>query len=196
MDISIDDVKELREQTGVSIMQCRKALEEAQGDKETALTLLKKKSAAAAEKKSDRTLGAGAVQAYIHNNGTVGSMVELLCETDFVGRNEEFVELARNIAMHIAATAPEYGSPEDVTEQEREEVKKALLAEDDMEGKDEQLKEKILSGKLDAYFTERTLLDQPYIKDPEKTIRDLITESVQKFGERVELGRFSRFAIA
>lgn len=196
MDISIDDVKELREKTGVSIMQCRKALEEAGGDKEKAFVLLKKKSAAAAEKKSDRTLGAGTVAAYIHNNGTVGAMVELLSETDFVGRNEEFVALARDIAMHVAATNPQYVSADDISDKDREEVKEALLAEDSLEGKDENLKEKILSGKLDAYFKERTLLDQPFIKNPDVTIRDLITEAVQKFGERVELGRFSRFAIA
>lgn len=195
MAISTDDIKELREMTGVSIMQCRKALEEAGGDKEKAIVLLKKHSAAAAAKKSDRTLGAGTVASYIHNTGTVGTMIELLSETDFVGKNAEFVGLARDIAMHAAATAPEYVSPKDISEQEQDKVRAAFLESDELKGKPEDIQKKIVEGKLATYFKEKTLTEQPFIKNPEVTIGELIAQATQKFGERIEIGRFERFVI-
>jgi elongation factor Ts len=154
MTVSAADIKQLRDRTGVSMMQCREALEEAGGDMDRAIEILHSKGAAVAAKKSDRELGSGAVQSYIHGHGAVGSLVELLCETDFVAKNEEFQQLAKDIAMQVAATDDE-----------------------------------ILSGGNDV------LLAQPSIKDPSKTIAQLIEAAVQKFGERTQLGRFVKFAL-
>lgn len=148
--ITTEQIKALREETGLSIMQCRQALEEAQGDKTKALSLLKSKGAEIASKKSDRNLGAGVVASYIHAGDSVGAMVELLCETDFVAKNPEFKSTAREIAMHIAAMKPEN------TEE---------------------------------------LLAQPFIKGPSETIGDMINKTIQKFGERTEIGNFVRFSI-
>jgi len=191
--ISTDQVKELREKTGVSVMQCRKALEETQGDMEKALILLRKKSAEIAEKKTDRTFGAGAIASYVHGKGTIGSMVELLSETDFVSNNPDFQTLARDIAMHVAASNPEFVSWNDVTEDMKAKVREAFMTE--VKGKPENIKEKILEGKLKSYFGERVLLEQPFVKNPEVTIQDLIQSAVQKFGERIEVGRIVRLSI-
>jgi len=192
--VTTDQIKELRDKTGVSVMQCKKALDEAGGDMEKALDILQKKSKEAAAKKADRDLGAGVVEAYIHNNKNVGAMVILSCETDFVANNEEFQKLAYDIAMHITASAPEFLSEKDISE---EEIKKAKdVFKDDVDtSKPADIQEKILQGKLDSYFKERTLLNQPFIKNPDKTIKDLIDEAVQKFGERTEISRFERFSI-
>ncbi len=192
-DINIEQVKRLRDETGISVMQCQKALEETAGDFEKAVIVLRKKGAEVAAKKSDRNLGAGAVASYIHAGGNVGSMVELFCETDFVSGNEEFKKIAYDIAMHVAASNPEYLSVNDITENDKEKAKEVFLKE--VEGKPEEMKEKILSGKLDAYFGERVLLNQPFIKNSEQTIKNLIDGATQKFGERVEIGRFVRFSI-
>jgi elongation factor Ts len=191
--ISLDQVKELRDETGISVMQCRKALEDAGGDKEKALILLRKKGAEISAKKSDRSLGAGIVSAYIHSNGLIGSMVELACETDFVAKNEEFVKLAHDIAMQISATNPEFRTMDEIVETDKAKAKEIFAEE--VVGKPEELKEKILQGKLDAYFKERVLLDQPFIKNQDLTIRQLIDGFVQKFGERIEVSRFSRFNV-
>lgn len=191
--ISLDQVKELRDETGISVMQCRKALEDAGGDKEKALILLRKKGAEISAKKSDRSLGAGIVSAYIHSNGLIGSMVELACETDFVAKNEEFVKLAHDIAMQISATNPEFRTMDEIVETDKTKAKEIFAEE--VVGKPEELKEKILQGKLDAYFKERVLLDQPFIKNQDLTIRQLIDGFVQKFGERIEVSRFSRFTV-
>ena len=192
--VSTDQVKELRAQTGISVMQCKKALEEADGDMEKALVILRKASSKAADKKSDRDLGAGVISSYIHGEGSVGTMVELSCETDFVSKNEEFRALAYEIAMHIAASNPEYITRTEVQDADLEKAKEVFMKE--VEDKPEDLQEKILSGKLDAYFNEKILLEQPYIKDDSKTIGDLIKEAVQKFGERTEIRRFARFSIS
>ncbi|MCI5108477.1 MAG: elongation factor Ts [Candidatus Pacebacteria bacterium] len=193
MAITTEQIKELRDATGVSVMQCKKALEEVEGDMEKAMIALQKQSKQAASKKADRNLGSGTIASYIHAGGSVGTLVELACETDFVAKNEEFQKLAYDIAMHVAATAPEYLKKEDVTEEAQEKVKEVFAK--DVEGKPDNLKEQILKGKLEAYFDEKVLLNQSYIKDPEKTINDLIEAGVQKFGERIELVRFVRFAI-
>lgn len=193
MDISTEKVKELRDKTGVSIMQCRKALEETNGDIEKAIVVLRKKSGDVAAKKSDRTLKSGVVTSYIHNTNTVGVMVELACETDFVAGNEEFKMLARDIAMHVAATNPEFLKMEDITEDAKKVATEVFAKE--VEGKPENIKEKILQGKLDTYFGERVLLKQPYIKNPEITIEQFISQAVQKFGEKMELVRFVRYAV-
>jgi len=191
--ISLEQVKALRDKTGISVMQCRKALEDAGGDEEKALILLRKKGAEISAKKSDRELGAGVVSAYIHSNGLIGSMVELACETDFVAKNEEFVKLAHDIAMQISATNPEFRTMEEIVESDKTKAKEIFAEE--VVGKPEELKEKILQGKLDAYFKERVLLDQPFIKNQDLTIRQLIDGYVQKFGERIEVSKFSRFSV-
>jgi elongation factor Ts len=192
MAITTEDIKKLRDETGVSVMQCKKALEEADGDMEKARIILRKQSGAAAAKKAGRSLGAGRVQAYIHAGGTVGAMVLLSSETDFVSKNEEFRQLAYAIAMQVAATNPEYLRREDVPA-EAEATARSVF-EGEVAGKPADLQEKILSGKLDAYFRDKILLTQPYIKDPERTIEQLIEEAIQKFGERIEISQFVRFA--
>jgi len=191
--VSIEQIKQLREQTGVSIMECKKALEEAEGDAKKALILLRKRAGAATQKKGDRALGAGVVEAYIHNTKEVGAMVILSCETDFVAKNEAFGTLARELAMQITATGPSYARRENIDKDER-----ATLAESferEAKGKPDDVKQKIVEGKFDAYFKEAALLEQPYIKDNERTVRDLIDEAVQKFGERIEVTRFVRFSL-
>src|SRR5690606_12520778 len=141
----------------------------------------------------DRTLAAGTIQAYIHSTGTSGVMVELACETDFVGKNEEFKKLAYDIAMHVAAMKPEFLKKEDITPEAR--ALAASVFEKEVEGKPADMKEKILAGKIDAYFADRVLLDQPFIKNPDLTVGGLISEAVQKFGEKTELVRFVRYEL-
>lgn len=191
MDISLDTVKLLRDKTGVSIMQCRKALEEAEGDMDKAEVILKKRSGAAADKKADRELAAGAIGTYVHD-GVVGAMVLLSSETDFVSKNEEFAELARAIAMHVAGMNPAFLSSEEISE----EAKNAAMSvfTEEVKDKPEEMREKILAGKMSSYFKDSVLLDQPYIRDDAKTIRDLLNEATQKFGERVEISKFARFS--
>ena len=162
-EITTELVKELRDKTGVSVMQCKKALDETGGDMEKATALLLSKSAEIADKKGDRALGAGAISAYIHSTGTIGVMVELLCETDFVAKNEEFKALARDIAMHASATDPKFLKADDA-------------------GADTE--------------PESVLLTQPFIKNPEVTITNLVQQATQKFGEKIEVSRFVRFSIA
>jgi elongation factor Ts len=192
MNIKTELVKQLRDETGVSVMQCQKALIEAEGDIEKARVILRKKGAESVAKKSDRTLGAGAIAAYVHSTGTVGTLVELACETDFVGKNPDFKALAYDIAMHIAATNPRYLKSDEVKEEDKKTAIDVFAKE--VEGKPEAMKEKILQGKLDAYFKEQVLLEQAFIKNPDLTIKNLIEQATQKFGEKVELQRYTRFA--
>ena len=194
MEITTEAVKQLRDKTGVSIMQCKKALEEASGDMEKATVVLLKKSADIAVKKGDRTLGSGVIGAYVHNTGRVGTMVELMCETDFVANNEEFKKLAYDIAMHASATNPQFLKMEDIDEHSNELAKEMFAKE--VEGKPEDMKAKILEGKLASYWSERVLLDQPFIKNPDLKIRNLIESAIQKFGEKIELSRFTRYSIS
>ena len=190
---STELIKQLRDETGVSIMQCKKALEEAGGDIEKAKVALRKISAQVAAKKSDRELGSGVVQAYIHAGNSVGAMVLLSCETDFVAKNEEFVKLAYDIAMHAAATAPEFVSREEVTA-EATTAAKAVFEEEAAE-KPEEMREKIVQGKLDTFLKEKVLVDQAFIKNPDTTVQGLLDEAAQKFGERVEIAQVGRFAV-
>ncbi len=192
-EITTEQIKELRDKTGISIMQCKKALEEAGGDMEKAIILLSKKSKQIAEKKSDRTLGAGIVSSYIHAGGSAGSMIELLCETDFVAKNEDFQALAYDIAMQVTATAPQFLKKEEISEEAR--TKATEVFQKEVEDKPEEMREKILQGKLDAHFKNSVLLEQEFIKDPSKTITTLIEEGTQKFGEKIEIGNFTRFSI-
>jgi len=193
MAITTEQIKELRDQTGVSVMQCKKALEEAGGDAEKALVILRKKSGDIAAKKGDRTFGAGTIQAYIHANGTVGALVELDCETDFVANNDSFKTIARDIAMHVTATNPKFLTKDEITEADMKVAKEVFAAE--VKGKPAAMQEKILQGKLDTYFAEMVLMNQPFIKDPSLTIQTLVDQAVQKFGEKMAVGRFKRFKI-
>lgn len=192
-EISTELVKELRDRTGISIMQCKKALEEAGGDIEKAIVILRKKSGELSAKKGDRTFKAGTIQAYIHSNGLVGTIVELNCESDFVSNNDEFKALARDIAMHATATNPKFVSMNDVSEADKQTAQGAFEAE--VKGKPEAVRKQILEGKLNAYFGEMVLMNQPFIKNPELTIQGLIDAAVQKFGEKMAVSRFSRFKV-
>jgi elongation factor Ts len=189
---SMADIKTLRDETGVSIMQCKKALEEAGGDIEKAKVLLRKISAQVADKKSGRDLGAGTVGVYLHQGGSVAGVVVLSCETDFVAKNEEFKALAYDIAMHVAAMAPEFTTREDVKEEDLA-AARAVFAEE-VADKPAEMQEKILEGKLDAYLKEKVLMEQPFVKDGDKTVGELVKEATQKFGERVELTESNRFS--
>ncbi len=192
MAITMEQIKDLREKTGISVMQCRKALEDAGGDMEKAIVILQKKGAEASAKKADRVLKSSRVVSYIHGVGTVGVLVDLASESDFVSKHEEFQKLAYDIAMQIAATNPQFIRKADINEEEKNKVKNALMGE--VEGKPEAMKEKILEGKLDAFFKEKILMEQEFIKDPSKTITALIDSAVQKFGEKIEIIKFVRFA--
>ncbi|MFA7252261.1 MAG: elongation factor Ts [Candidatus Paceibacterota bacterium] len=193
MVITTEQIKELRDTTGLSIMQCKKALEETAGDMGKAIILLQKKGAGIAAKKADRNLGAGKVAAYVHSTGNIASLVELLCETDFVAKNEEFGALAYNIAMQIAATNPQYLKMADIPAEARAQAEEVFAKE--VEGKPADMKAKILEGKINAYFKDKVLLEQEYIKNPEVTINGLIESFIQKFGERTEIGRFIRIGV-
>ena len=193
MNITSDQIKALREKTGISVMQCKKALEEAEGDEAKAMILLKKKGAEQAAKKADREFGAGVVEAYIHSNGLVGSIVELASETDFVSNNAEFKVLAKDIAMQITATAPEFLKQTDIDEATASKAKEVFAEE--AKDKPADLQEKIIQGKMDSYFKDQVLLNQDFIKNPEITIQTMLDNAMQKFGERIEIIRFKRFEI-
>ncbi len=188
-------VKELREKTGAGIMDCKKALQEAGGDMEKAIDILKKKGIAKAEKKATRVAKEGLVGAYIHMGGKIGVLVEVNCETDFVARTDEFQQLVKDIAMQIAAMNPKYISREDVPEDvlERE---KAIYREQALEaGKPEHVVDRIVEGKLNKFFEEVCLLEQNFIKDDSKKVKDLITEAIAKLGENIRVSRFVRFQV-
>ena len=194
-EITTQMIKELREKTGAGIVDCKKALQEAGGDIEKAVEILRKKGAAKAAKKAERATAEGIVVSYIHAGGKVGALVELNCETDFVARTEDFKALGHEIAMQVAAMAPEYVSREDVpaeiVEKEKEVLKEQALAE----GKPEHIVEKIVEGRLSKFFSEKCLLEQPWIKDDSKTIRDLLTDCITKLGENIKVRRFCRFEV-
>ncbi|NDB59107.1 elongation factor Ts [bacterium] len=195
--ITTEQIKELRDSTGISVMQCKKALEEAGGDIEKARVILRKKSGEIAAKKSDRTFGAGIVQAYVHSTGRVATLVELVCETDFVSGNEEFKALARDIAMHVTASNPKFLNKDEITDADKNTAKEVFLKEIADSGKKvpKEMEEKILEGKLATYFGEMVLLNQPFIKNPDLTIEALILAAGQKFGEKIAIARFNRFAV-
>lgn len=191
--ITTEQIKELRDSTGISVMQCKKALEEAGGDIEKARVILRKKSGEIAAKKSDRTFGAGVVQSYVHSTGRVAAMVELVCETDFVSGNEEFKALARDIAMHITASNPKFVSMDEIKEEDKAVAKEVFMKE--IEGKPKEMQDKILEGKLTTYFSEMVLLNQSFIKNPDLTVEALILAAGQKFGEKIAVSRFTRLAV-
>lgn len=195
MSSEMDKVKELRSRTGAGIVDCKKALADAGGDVEKAIELLRERGIAKAAKKAGRAASEGRIFSYVHMNGRIGTLVELNCETDFVARTKEFQELGEEIAMQIAATSPSYVSPQDVPEEvvakEKEIYRKQALEE----GKPEAVVEKIAEGRLKKFFEEACLLEQPYIRDDKKRIKDLINEAIAKLGENIVVSRFVRFEI-
>jgi elongation factor Ts len=193
MEITSAQLKELREKTGISVMQCKTALTEAGGDMEKAVIILKKKRSEAADKKSDRELGAGAVGTYVHNTNEVAAMVLLACETDFVSKNEEFILLAKDIAMHIAATDPKYVSKDQLPAEAIEKAKEVFVGE--VADKPAEMQEKIMEGKLASYFKDQILLEQDFIKNPDSTIGEMVTGAVQKFGENVSVAQMTRLSV-
>ena len=193
--ITSEKIKELREQTSVSIMVCKKALEEAGGDMDKALLVLRKEGAKIADKKSARALKSGVVESYMHVSGRVGVMVDVRCETDFVAKNEGFKEFAHNVAMHIAALDPLYVSKDDIPADARAEIEKAFAEEMKKVDKPEEIKKQILEGKINSYFKEKTLLEQSYVKKQDITVGEYLKEVIQKFGENTEIARFVRYSI-
>ncbi|MBI2027306.1 MAG: translation elongation factor Ts [Deltaproteobacteria bacterium] len=188
-------VKDLREKTGAGFMDCKKALQEARGDVEGAMTILKKKGQAKASSRAGRTTEQGIVGSYIHAGGKIGVLVEINCETDFVARTADFTELVKNLSMHIAATNPLYidieSVPHEVLEKEREIYREQVKES----GKPDSVLDKIVEGKIKKYYTEVCLLEQLYIKDPEKKVDEIIKNSVATLGENIQVRRFARFAL-
>ncbi|HSM06157.1 MAG TPA: translation elongation factor Ts [Longimicrobiales bacterium] len=195
MAISAKDVKELRDRTGAGMMDCKRALEETGGDMEAAIDILRAKGAAKAAKREGKSANEGAIGTYIHHSGRVGVMVELNCETDFVANTDDFQQLARDVAMHIAAAKPLSVSADDVPQEDVERERAVYLAQLEEEGKPAEIREKIVEGKLKKWFKETALLEQPFVKDPDQTVSQLITAVSAKTGEKIEVSRFARFAI-
>lgn len=193
MAIDAKTVGELRERTGAGMMVAKKALEEANGDMDKAIEILKEKGAAKAAKRAGRSTGEGLIYSYIHGNGKLGVMLELQCETDFVARNEEFSDLAHKLAMHIAASDPAYLDVESVPAEDVEKAKVGFAAE--AEGKPEDVVTKIVEGKMDKWLAEQVLLKQDFVMDEDKTIETVLTEAVAKIGENIRMSRFARFNI-
>ncbi|MCP2520687.1 translation elongation factor Ts [Candidatus Aminicenantes bacterium AC-335-A11] len=195
MKITTELVKELRDRTGIGIMECKKALEESNGDLEKAILILRKRGYERAKKKLSRETSEGLIGSYIHSNGKIGVLVEVNCETDFVARNQEFQDLVKNIAMHIAATSPRYLSPEEIPQEELEQEKEIIREQFKDSGKPPQVIEKIVEGKLKKFYEEVCLLNQPYIKDPSMTINQLVSYYISKFKENIKIKRFTRYQI-
>ncbi len=188
-------VKELRERTGAGMMDCKKALSATDGDLEKAIDFLREKGLAAAAKKAGRVVAEGLVEAYIHGGGRIGVLVEVNCETDFVAKTDAFKELVKDIAMHIAATNPSYLKREEVPTAELEHEQAVLAEQARNEGKPEKIIEKMVAGRIEKYYKEVCLMEQPFVKDPDKTISDLITESIAKIGENISIRRFTRYQL-
>lgn len=195
MAIDMDAVKELRHRSGAGVLDCKKALQECDGDIDKAVDYLREKGLAKAAKKAGRTASEGVVFSYIHTNGKIGTLVELNCETDFVARTDEFKELGKEIAMHIAAAAPLYISVDDIPAEDLKREKEIYKAQALEEGKPEHIVEKIAEGRLAKFYEETCLLEQKYIRDPEKKIKDLIIEKIAILGENIVVRRFARFSI-
>jgi elongation factor Ts len=186
-------VAELREKTGAGLLDCKKALDEAKGNMEEAETILRKKGVASAAKKAGRSTSDGLVEAYIHVGGKVGVLVEVNCETDFVAKTDDFKSFCRDICLQIAAASPTYVSRDQVPETEL--AKERDIAAAQLAGKPAAAIQKIVEGKLEKYYSQVCLLDQPFVKDPEKTIKDILTQQVAKMGENMQVRRFVRFQL-
>ena len=191
----MDMVKKLREKTAAGLMDCKKALEEAGGDMEKAVDILRQKGLAVAAKRAGKATKEGVVAAYIHANKKLGAMVEVNCETDFVARTEEFQKFAYDVAMHVAATNPICVSREEMPEEVLKREKEIYIAQAKESGKPENVIEKIVQGKLEKFFKESVLLEQPFVKNPDLTIQDLLNELMTKTGERIQIRRFVRYQV-
>ena len=191
--ISAEQVKELRELTGAGLMECKKVLEEVDGNKEKAIELLRERGVVKAAKKAGRIAAEGLVESYIHGDGRIGVLVEVNIETDFAAKNPEFREFVKDVAMQIAATKPEYVRREDVPAEVIEKEKEVMKAQAMNEGKPEAVAEKIVAGKIDKFFADVCLLEQDFIKDPEKTVQQVLTEKISNIGENITIRRFVRF---
>lgn len=194
-DISTEMVRALREKTGVGMMDCKRALSESGGDTEKAIELLRKQGLAAAARRAGRTAAEGVVDSYIHLGGKIGVLVEINCETDFVARNIEFQSFVKDIAMQVAASNPQYISREDVPDGIVSHEKEILKSQTIAEGKPEKVADKIVDGRLEKFYSEVCLLDQPFIKDPNKSIQDLLAEFCTKIGENIVIRRFTRYQL-
>jgi len=193
--ISAGLVKQLREKTGAGIMDCKEALTETDGDMEKAVEFLRKKGLATAAKRAGRAMSEGVIHAYIHTGGKIGVLVEVNCETDFVAKTDDFQDLAKNIAMHIAATSPLGIKQEDVPEDVVEKEKEIFRAQAVEQGKPGKILDKIVDGKLSKFFKENCLMNQPYVRNPDITIADLLNETIAKIGENISIRRFTRYQI-
>lgn len=191
--ITSEMVRELRDRTGAGMMDCKKTLEEANGDIEKAIELLRERGIASAAKKSGRIAAEGLVDAYIHGDGRIGVLIEINSETDFVAKNDEFKTFVKDMAMHIAASNPKYLSKEDVPAEEIEKEKEILSQQALNEGKPANIVEKMVLGKIEKYYKEVCLLEQDFVKDPDKTISQLLTEKIASIGENIKIRRFVRF---
>jgi elongation factor Ts len=194
MAVDIAEVKRLKDLTGVGLTDAKAALEDANGDFDKALEAMRKKGMTKAEKRGEREARQGVVGTYNHDS-RIGVIVEVNCETDFVARNEIFSDLVKDVAMHIAASAPEYVSSDDIPAEAREAKKQELLAGDALKGKPADMADKIVEGQLSKYFAERCLLDQPFIKNPDQTVGDFVKEHNARLGENIVVRRFSRIAL-
>jgi elongation factor Ts len=195
MEITAAMVKELRERTGAGMMDCKKALTEANGDMERAIEILREKGIASAAKKAGRVTAEGLVEAYIHGGGRIGVLVEVNCETDFVAKNEEFRAFVHDVAMHIAAANPQYVRRDDVPADVIEKERSILRTQTLNEGKPEHIVDKIVEGRLEKFFKEVCLLEQPFVKDPDKTVEEVLKEKIAHIGENISIRRFARFVL-
>ncbi len=193
--ISPKDVSELRTRTGAGMMDCKRALEEAGGEMDKAVELLRKKGIAKAEKRAGRVASEGVVVSYLHHNGQVGSLVELNCETDFVARTEEFQQLARDIALHVASADPIGVNPEDIPAELLDRERRIAEEQVAQEAKPENIRAKIVDGKIRKFVAERTLTEQPFVKDDKTTVGQLVKEASSKLGEAISVRRFARYKI-
>jgi len=193
MNITAEMVKELRERTGSGIVDCKKALIESNGDMEKAIEYLRQKGLATAAKKSGRIAAEGIVDAYIHGGGRIGVLVEVNIETDFAAKNEEFRSFVKDIAMQIAASNPQYVKREDIPQEVIDREKEILMAQAMNEGKPANIAEKMVAGRIEKFFKEVCLLEQPFIKDPDKTVKDILNEKIAKIGENISIRRFVRY---
>ncbi|MFA7253682.1 MAG: translation elongation factor Ts [Patescibacteria group bacterium] len=194
-NITAKQIADLRAKTGIGMMECKNALVEAGGNEEKAMEILRKKGAAKAAKRSERETKNGIIESYIHAGGKIGVMVEVLAETDFVAKNEEFKEFAHDVALHIAAMAPKFVSRDEVPAEEVAKEREILLEEVKASGKPENIAEKIVEGRLSKFYSEICLLEQSFVKNPDLTINDLLNEKISKIGEKIVISRFCRFEI-
>jgi elongation factor Ts len=195
MDISASMVKTLREKTGAGILDCKKALTEMNGDMEESIAYLRKKGLAAAKKRSHRTASEGIVGSYIHLNSKIGVLVEVNCETDFVARTDPFKDLVKNLAMHIAASSPRFVREEEIDPVLMEKEKEILRAQASESGKPDSVVEKMVEGRFKKFVSESCLTSQPYVRDPEMTIQQLVDSTIARLGENIEIRRFVRYQL-